>query len=755
MGMYKCKMCGGTLEITNSKSICECSHCGTKQTIPKFDDDKRINLYNRATHFRRNNDFDKAMSIYEQLLNDNPNDAESYWSIVLCRYGIEYVEDPSTHKRIPTVNRAQFTPVNFDEDYKSALKYADPVQREIYEAEATTIDRIQKGILEISNKEDPFDIFICYKEADSNGERTVDSTLAEDIYHRLSQTGRRIFFSRITLEDKVGSQYEPYIFSALNSARVMIALGTKPEYFNSAWVKNEWSRFLLLMNKDRKRILLPCYRDMEPYELPDELSTLQYYDMSKISFIQELIHIVSKVFSEGSITAQDQNNSTLENQTSVTNLIEYGYEALNDGDWDKANIFFEKALDEDAENAEAYFGKMMISIKIRNYDELNLSIEQLDDEFYYKKAIKFADDTLKEKFTSINNKIKENKLLKVKKEKEEEERIAREALLKHMKELDEVRRITHRFAGRIVHYDCKIILINSDKTVESCGFPKNTERKLSKWTDIVSAAISSEHCVGLRSDGTVLTAGKNHRGSCSGTKNWNSITAVAAGSKHTVGLKADGTVTAAGSNKYGQCNVSEWTNIAAIAACENNTIGLKSDGTVIAVGDNSYGQCNVSDWTQVKHIFLYPTYTVGLRNDGTVAVVGDNSNGICDVSDWTDIIDVDGGYNNLVGMKSDGTVVISGDDSYNQCDILDWTDIVAVASGRRHTVGLKSDLTLTVAGNSDGFYINTKQRLSDRENINFVLAGNDYTIVITETGEIVAGGNFSDIFNIKNMTLSV
>lgn len=94
MGMYKCKMCGGTLEITNSKSICECSHCGTKQTIPKFDDDKRINLYNRANHFRRNNDFDEAMSIYEQLLNDNPNDAESYRSIVLCRYGIEYVEAP-------------------------------------------------------------------------------------------------------------------------------------------------------------------------------------------------------------------------------------------------------------------------------------------------------------------------------------------------------------------------------------------------------------------------------------------------------------------------------------------------------------------------------------------------------------------------------------------------------------------------------------------------------------------------------------
>ena len=52
---YQCKMCGGTLEIKN---------------------------------------------------------AEAYWSIVLCRYGIEYVEDPATHKRIPTVNRAQYTSSN-------------------------------------------------------------------------------------------------------------------------------------------------------------------------------------------------------------------------------------------------------------------------------------------------------------------------------------------------------------------------------------------------------------------------------------------------------------------------------------------------------------------------------------------------------------------------------------------------------------------------------------------------------------------
>ena len=153
MAIFKCKICGGTLEIDGTQSVATCEYCGTKQTLPKLDDERKANLYDRANHFRWNNDFDKAMSIYEQILNEDNTDAESYWSILLCRYGIEYVEDPATHKRVPTVNRAQFTSIFDDEDYKSALQYADSYQREIYEAEAGAINEIQKNILAISQKE--------------------------------------------------------------------------------------------------------------------------------------------------------------------------------------------------------------------------------------------------------------------------------------------------------------------------------------------------------------------------------------------------------------------------------------------------------------------------------------------------------------------------------------------------------------------------------------------------------------------------
>lgn len=63
MAVFKCKMCGGTLEINAGETVASCEYCGTKQTLPKLEDEKKANLYDRANHFRRNNDFDKAMAI--------------------------------------------------------------------------------------------------------------------------------------------------------------------------------------------------------------------------------------------------------------------------------------------------------------------------------------------------------------------------------------------------------------------------------------------------------------------------------------------------------------------------------------------------------------------------------------------------------------------------------------------------------------------------------------------------------------------
>ena len=396
MSIFKCKMCGGTLEINNNETVGVCEYCGTKQTLPKLDDDKKINLYDRANHFRRNNDYDKAMSIYENILNEDKTDAEAYWSLVLCRYGIEYVEDPATHKRVPTVNRAQFTSVFMDEDYKSAIEYADPVQKSVYEEEAKAIDEIQKGILEISQKEEPFDVFICYKETDANGRRTQDSVLANDLYHQLSQEGFKVFFSRITLEDKLGTAYEPYIFAALNSAKVMVVIGTKPEYFNAVWVKNEWSRYLALIRNGAKKVLIPAYRDMDPYDLPEEFSHLQAQDMSKLGFMQDLLRGIRKIADAGEQKSVKKETVVVNNaNTNTAPLLKRAFMFLEDGDWQSADEYCEKVLDLDPENAQAYLGKLMAQLCVKQVSMLKDCKSPFDYNNNYRKAYRFADDKLK------------------------------------------------------------------------------------------------------------------------------------------------------------------------------------------------------------------------------------------------------------------------------------------------------------------------------------------------------------------------
>lgn len=409
MATFKCKMCGGTIEFSDGASVGVCDYCGTKQTLPRLDNDKKANLYDRANHFRRNNDFDKAMNIYEQILSEDSTDAEAYWSLVLCRYGIEYVEDPESHKHIPTVNRAQFTSVFDDDNYKSALQYADVYQRSIYEEEAKTINDIQKGILAISQKEEPFDVFICYKETDANGRRTQDSVLANDLYHQLTQEGFKVFFSRITLEDKLGMAYEPYIFAALNSAKVMVVLGTKPEHFNAVWVKNEWSRYLALVkNSGGKKILIPAYKDMDPYDLPEEFSHLQAQDMSKLGFMQDLIRGIKK------IAQADAPKTTVVKETVISGgnantapLLKRAFMFLEDSDWKSADEYCEKVLDQDPECAEAYLGKLMAELKVSKKANLKNCAVPFDDKNNYKKAIRFGDNEFVSLLNSYTEYIKE------------------------------------------------------------------------------------------------------------------------------------------------------------------------------------------------------------------------------------------------------------------------------------------------------------------------------------------------------------
>lgn len=148
----QCKICGGVLDLSADMSIGTCQYCGSVQPVSKGLDEKKLNLLKKADHFRIKKEFDKASGFYESILSNYPNDSDAYWGIVLCKFGIEYVEDPNTGVWVPTCHRTQYDSILNDEDYKAAIENADISNKQYYMAEAKKIDNIQKRILMISKR---------------------------------------------------------------------------------------------------------------------------------------------------------------------------------------------------------------------------------------------------------------------------------------------------------------------------------------------------------------------------------------------------------------------------------------------------------------------------------------------------------------------------------------------------------------------------------------------------------------------------
>ena len=640
--------------------------------------------------------------MYESIVADFPTEAEAYWGLVLCRYGIEYVDDPATGKKIPTCHRSSFDSVMEDSDFEQALENADAVARRVYRDEAKAIEELRRGIVEVSGKEPPYDIFICYKETAEDGQRTVDSVIAQDVYDALAEKGYRVFFSRISLEDKLGTEYEPYIFAALHSAKIMLAFGTDYEYYNAVWVKNEWSRYLQLMTKDKSKHLIPCYKGIDAYDMPKEFAKLQAQDMGKVGAMQDLLRGVDKIMS-GNSSAAAQPPQAATNATAES-LLKRAQMFLEDKDSKLATEYAQKVLDIDPECADAYMVLLLATWGIGTWEEAGSNIIKVVQSREYKRARQFASGALADKLADAERLANEHaeRLAQVEKQRIEEANRRREEEARRREYLSKKLSVYHHChaSSAIAASDEHTVGLKFDGTVVACGKNDDGQCDVSEWTDIVAVATSYEHTVGLKSDGTVVACGYNHYGQCD-VSHWTDIVTVATSYEHTVGLKSDSTVLACGKNDDSQCNVSGWTDIVAVAAGHIRTVGLKSDGTVVARGYNKYGQCDVSGWTDIVAVAAGRIHTVGLKSDGTVVACGHNKYGQCNVSGWTDIVEIAAGNFHTVGLKSDGTVVACGYNEYGQCNVSGWTDIVEIAASEKHTVGLKFDGTVVACGKND------------------------------------------------------
>lgn len=432
MAVFKCKMCGGSLDITEGMTLCECGYCGSIQTVPLFDrldKDNKVNLFSRANRLRSACEFDKASGVYETIVSEYPEEAEAYWGLLLCKFGIEYVDDPATRKKVPTCHRSSFESIMEDPDFEMVMECSNPASRAVYREEAKAIEALRISINAVSSKEPPYDIFICYKETDDTGSRTIDSVIAQDVYNALVEKGYRVFFSRITLEDKLGQEYEPYIFAALHSSKIMLVFGTDYEYFNAVWVKNEWSRFLSLIEKGAKKTLIPCYKGIDAYDMPKEFARLQAQDMGKVGAIQDLLRGIEKILGAKSQNAAAKPVVVKEGDLTKAGLIKRMFMFVADNDFSMAEKYAEKVLDIDPEDGEAYLAKAMVDLRISNLGLLS-DVTFFENNPNTQKALRYGNDVLRNDILGFIESFKTAERMRIKAEEErkrQEEKAAQEA----------------------------------------------------------------------------------------------------------------------------------------------------------------------------------------------------------------------------------------------------------------------------------------------------------------------------------------
>ena len=294
MSQNICNICGANYEYIAGRW--KCPACGAYKTEELSNEEVTL-LYN-ANQKLRLSDFDEAEKSFSDIIEKYPKNPNGYWGRLLSKYGIKY-EDDFDGRKIPTCYATSIESVMSDKDYHKAIELADADTKAYYQKQAEYIERVRKEWVEKARKEKPYDIFLCYKDSDlANGiDRTKDSVAVQELYIHLTKQGYRVFFSRESLRDKVGEKYEPYIFNALSTAKVMLVYGSSAEYITSTWLKNEWTRYEKRLRAGEKKpnsLLVAC-DGFSPNELPKALSSMQCFDATKPSFYSDLDAVVKKL----------------------------------------------------------------------------------------------------------------------------------------------------------------------------------------------------------------------------------------------------------------------------------------------------------------------------------------------------------------------------------------------------------------------------------------------------------------------------
>lgn len=358
----QCWNCENPIEVDDEQEeILYCKYCGKQINLKwteKEEEDLRV-----ASKQRNLGNFKTAEKLYTELIGKLAGEHKKNmvrWERLLNKYGVIYMDkDDGSEEYHITCRLNVNSDIREEKDFKiccedSALTFQE---RSKMQDDAEYIASIQQKIKEKIKKQ--YDVFICYKETEpGRRNRTVDSATAKLVYDKLQKEGFRVFFSRESLKDSAGANYESAIFSALHNAKVMLLIGSQKSYLESKWVKSEWERYLKLKEQDSSKEIIPLYKGTSAI-IPQVLDKTQGIDLdTDINNNFELL--LDNLYR---ITKKTKNLKLYERNTYAQEYVKKGLQEYAEENYEEAKDLFLVASKQGNTDANFYLGSMYFSIE--------------------------------------------------------------------------------------------------------------------------------------------------------------------------------------------------------------------------------------------------------------------------------------------------------------------------------------------------------------------------------------------------------
>ncbi|MCH5142787.1 MAG: ribosomal protein L7/L12 [Clostridiales bacterium] len=447
-----CKSCGAPLDLNKAvNGVVTCIYCGNPYTLPKQGASPEVLSFLRmGEHDLDTCKFEEAFSAYKKASELDGSEPEAYFGMALSEFKVQYLRDVSGEKPKLQPICHEITDKKFTDNanYMRACLKATDKQRAEYERKAQEIDYILGEFYKLKQSGLDYDCFICVKVTGDSG-KTEDSKDADYIYRMLQQKGYKPFYSEYEIRNKQGADYEAHILYALHSSECMLVVCRDESYLQTPWVKNEYTRFLKLVNDDEKESdSITVVFNGKPIErLPGKRGKLQGINFALresdgliVDFVEnhtpearakkslaekaekekeaailkeiEKQKEAQREFEERQREAQRALEERIKNikatsssakgndSASVNSLLLRANQFLSGGEFDNAIGYYNKVLDIDPESAEAWLGLLLSTSKIKTYQEFlngksSQQIQQIFANKHYKMAKQYANGSTK------------------------------------------------------------------------------------------------------------------------------------------------------------------------------------------------------------------------------------------------------------------------------------------------------------------------------------------------------------------------